>query len=86
MTSSAEARVQAAVAELAAALMAAVTADPQPTGVDRLYTIEQARQRLGGISRARIYKEIGSGRLRTVSAGRRRLIPSSAIDAFARGA
>lgn len=46
------------------------------------YTIEEARQRLGGIARQTVYNLIHAGELRSLSIGARRLIPASAIIDF----
>jgi excisionase family DNA binding protein len=57
------------------------------TVVDRnLYTINEARERLGGMSRSFIYTLITSGRLASIKISRRRFIPKDAIDAFVTGA
>jgi hypothetical protein len=79
-------RLTLAVAELVEALREAarVEAATSPREPDRLLSVDDARTLLGGISRDRIYREIGAGRLRTVTAGRRRLVPMSAIADFAR--
>ena len=47
----------------------------------KLNTIEQASDRLG-ICRANLYKLLGSGQLRSVKIGRRRLVPEQAIADF----
>lgn len=44
-----------------------------------LYSIDEARERLGGISRNLIYEILRSGRLSSVLLGSRRLIPAEAI-------
>jgi excisionase family DNA binding protein len=49
---------------------------------DRLLSIEEAAQHLGGIARSTVYREIGAGRLRTIKVGSRRLVPSSALVDF----
>lgn len=43
------------------------------------YSVEDARQELGGISRGKLYSEINAGRLRTFRLGRRRVISAQAI-------
>lgn len=48
------------------------------TSAARLHSVETALERLC-VSRAKGYELIGSGRLRSVKIGRRRLIPESAI-------
>jgi len=47
-----------------------------------LYSINEARERLGGISRNTIYELLGSGRLASVQIGRRRFVSRDALDAF----
>ena len=46
-----------------------------------LYRVEEAVVLLG-LSRSQLYELIRSGRLRTVTEGRVRLIPAAAIDAY----
>ena len=53
------------------------------TVADRnLYTINEARERLGGISRSFIYVLMTSGRLPSIKLSRRRFVSKEAIDAF----
>jgi excisionase family DNA binding protein len=47
-----------------------------------LYSIEEARKLLGGISRNSIYHLLRDGKLASVPIGRRRFIPAAAIEAF----
>ena len=47
-----------------------------------LYSIEDARFLLGGISRVTIYELLNNGELASVVIGRRRFIPAGAITAF----
>jgi excisionase family DNA binding protein len=49
--------------------------------VARLNSIEQVQARLG-IGRSMVFELIGSGKLRSVSIGRRRLVPETAIAEF----
>jgi excisionase family DNA binding protein len=49
--------------------------------VARLNSIEQVQTRLG-IGRSMVFELIGSGKLRSVSIGRRRLVPETAIVEF----
>jgi excisionase family DNA binding protein len=74
------ARLEAALAELAAAIREEVaTAAPAAApGPDRLLSIDEAADVLG-IGRSRLYAELAAGQLRSVKIGRRRLVPSSAI-------
>jgi excisionase family DNA binding protein len=56
------------------------------TSVPKLaYTPHEAAEALG-ISRNLLYQLIGSGQLRSIKAGSRRLIPASAINEFLSGA
>lgn len=74
-------RVEAAIAELLAALQedAAAKSRPAAPDVERLYSIEEAAELLG-IGRTLAYQEIQAGRLRSIRVGRRRrLVPSSAL-------
>ena len=50
-------------------------------GVPRLLSIKQAC-RLLGLSRTTLYALLASGKLRSVTIGRRRFVPSDAIDEF----
>ena len=47
-----------------------------------LYTVDETRKRLGGISRKMVYRLLRAGDLSSVLIGRRRLIPNSAIESF----
>jgi excisionase family DNA binding protein len=49
--------------------------------VARLHSIEAVMSRLG-LGRSSVYEEIGSGRLRSIKVGRRRLVSESAIVDF----
>jgi excisionase family DNA binding protein len=49
--------------------------------IARLNSIEQVQTRLG-IGRSMVFELIGSGKLRSVSIGRRRLVPETAIAEF----
>lgn len=44
-----------------------------------LYSIEEARERLGGISRNSIYQILRTGQLASVIIGSRRFVPATAI-------
>lgn len=83
MTPAGELRIRAAIAELAESIMAGIGESGAP-GPDRLLSVRQAAE-LAGIGRTRLYAEIGSGRVRSVRVGRRRLIPASAIRELAAG-
>ena len=45
-----------------------------------LYSIDEARERLGGISRNSIYQLLRKGQLASVIIGTRRLVSAAAID------
>lgn len=47
-----------------------------------LYTIEEAREQLGRISRNTIYDLLRNGELASVHIGRRRFISAAALEAF----
>lgn len=49
---------------------------------DRAFSVLDAAERLGGISRAEIYNEIRRGKLSARKIGRRTVILQSAIDAY----
>lgn len=75
-------RLEAAIRNLAAVLleeMAAVRPSlPEPV---RLLSVVEASSELG-IARSTLYTEMDSGRLRSLTIGKRRLIPSDAIAAY----
>lgn len=45
------------------------------------YRIPEASD-VSGIGRTKLYEEISSGRLESISVGRRRLIPADALEAY----
>ena len=49
---------------------------------DRLLDEKATRERLGGIGRSLFYEKIGSGELRSVKIGKRRLVPEQAISEY----
>ena len=75
--------IAAAHAEYAAALLEELRAAIGPGTPDRLLSIPEAAQALGGIGRTSLYAELQAGRLRSVKVGRRRLVPSSAVSEYA---
>lgn len=84
MTADPEAAVRDAVAQLAEALLAAVRdSEAGPPRPDRLLGVEEAARQLG-IGRSALYGELAAGRLRSLTIGRRRLVPSSAIAEYVR--
>jgi excisionase family DNA binding protein len=74
-------RLDAAVAELVEALREELRVEAAAPRPDRLLDIESTAETLG-VTKATLYKELGSGRLRSIKVGRRRLIPSSALEAY----
>ena len=48
----------------------------------RLFSIPEARERLGGVSNDTIYKHINSRALKTVMQGTRRFVSNRAINEF----
>lgn len=75
------ARLDAALAELAAAIREEVAGAGRPAGPERLLSVAEAADALG-IGRTRCYAELSSGRLRSLRVGRRRLVPASALAAY----
>lgn len=73
-------RLRAALDELAEALLEAVGAEPADAPTE-LLSVQKAAERLS-VGRTLLYSEMASGRLRSVKAGRRRLIPSSALAEY----
>jgi len=82
VTTDHEAAVSEAVAQLAAALLAAVRATEATSGAaDRLLSVDEAGRQLV-IGRSALYAELAAGRLRSLKVGRRRLVPSGAIAGY----
>ncbi len=76
-------RLAAALLELAEAIRDEVRLEVHRDTPDRLLSVDEAAEALG-IGRTAVYGEINAGRLRTLTVGRRRLVPSSAIAERAR--
>lgn len=72
------ARLEAAIAELVAALRDEAAVGAPVDGPDRLLDLASAAQLLG-IGRTALYAEIGAGRIRSIKVRGRRLVPASAI-------
>jgi excisionase family DNA binding protein len=70
--------VLSAAIALITALRAEMAASARPPEPERLLSLDEAA-RLLGIGRTALYRELDTGRLRSVKVGRRRLIPSSAV-------
>lgn len=81
MTPAGQARIRAALDELAEAIIAAVDEGRADPGPPRLLSIDEAAAALG-LGRSALYGEISAGRLGSLLVGRRRLIPASAIAEF----
>jgi excisionase family DNA binding protein len=76
-------RLEAALAELAAAIRAEIADAAPPTDAPpELLSIEEAARRLG-IGRTAMYGLLTSGRVRSVRIGRRRLVGAAALAAVA---
>lgn len=72
-------RLEAAFAELAAAIREELRAVTAPAdGPARLLSVEEAAD-LIGCGKTRLYEEIARGRLQTLKIGRRRLVSSTAL-------
>lgn len=76
-------RLAAAMSALVEALREELRAEAEvgPRTPDRLLSIPEAAAALS-VGRTMIYSELAAGRLRSVKAGRRRLVPSSAITQY----
>jgi excisionase family DNA binding protein len=76
-------RLDAAVRELVEALREELRTEAEagPRAPDRLYSIAEAAERMS-IGRTLAYDLIGRGELGVVRAGRRVLVPGSAISAY----
>lgn len=74
-------RLEAALAELAAAIREEVATVPLAPRPDRLLSVDEAAAALG-IRRTLVYDELARGRLGSVKVGRRRLVPAAAIAAY----
>lgn len=79
-------RLADAIAELVEALREDLARSGRNDGAsapERLLSVDEAAAALG-IGRTRLYAEMDAGRVRSVRAGRRRLIPTSAVAEYAR--
>ena len=74
-------RLAAAIRELVEAIAEAARTEAaaSPATPDRLYSIPEACEALGGIGRSMVYDLIARGELSSIRVGRRRLVSSSAI-------
>lgn len=73
-------RLEAALAELAAAIREEVAAEA-PAAAPLTYTVEQAAKRIG-VGRTFCYREINAGHLRAARRGRRLIVTEAAIAAY----
>lgn len=79
------ARLEAALAELAAAIRDEIAAAAVPQAApEQLLDVREAAAALG-IGRTTVYGELEAGRLGSMKVGSRRKIPSSAIAAYIAG-
>jgi excisionase family DNA binding protein len=80
-------RLEAAVRELVDALRDELRTEAacDQGAPDRLLSVAEAREALGGVSRSTLYGEIQAGRLRSAKVGRRRLVPAAAIAEYIAG-
>jgi excisionase family DNA binding protein len=78
------ARLDAALAELAAALREEMRAELAEQGnrPTRLLSVDEAATMLG-IGRTALYDQLAAGRIRSVKVGRRRLVPATAVAELA---
>ena len=76
-------RLTAALIELVAALREEIRDELRTvsTAPDRLLSVDEAAATLG-LGRTSVFQELAAGRLRSMSVGRRRLIPAAAISEF----
>lgn len=74
-------RLSLALSELVEALREAARAEAAaiPRAPDRLLSINETCEALGGIGRSLVYDLITRGELRTIKVGKRRLCPAAAI-------
>ena len=74
-------RLEAALAELVAALREEIATERPAAAPERLLDVDEAAALLG-VGRSLAYQEIAAGRLRSTKVGRRRLIAASAVTEF----
>ena len=74
-------RLELALRELVSALRAEMAPEPEPAALVDIATAA----RLLGISRTSLYAALDSGQLASRHIGRRRLVPRSALEAYAAG-
>jgi excisionase family DNA binding protein len=60
------------------------SSDVEDDAPDRLCTLDEVRERLGGIARSTVHQLTASGELRSVRIGRRRFVPASELTRFVR--
>ena len=86
MTPEVETRIRDAFATLADVVVEALRTEARVAGgPERLLTIREAQEALGGLSRSALYGLINRGTLRSVKPNRRRYVPASAIAEIAKG-
>jgi len=77
-------RLESALTELAEAIREELRTELRDAAgaPDRLLSVREAAERTG-LGRTALYGALGSGRIRSIVVGRRRLVPSSAIAELA---
>ena len=78
-------RLTVALAELVGALREELRTEAAPRAPDRLLSIPEACEALGGLGRSKVYDLIGRGELRSIVIGRRRMVPAEAVAEFIAG-
>ncbi len=80
-------RLDAAIHELVEAIAEAVRTEAaaSPAMPDKLYSIPEACEALGGIGRSMVYDLIARGELSSLLVGRRRLVSGAAIRSYIAG-
>lgn len=81
MTPATADRLRVAALAFAEEIVAALSDESAAAGPDRLLSVDAAAEALG-VGRSLAYDLIGRGELRSVRAGRRRLVPASAVAEF----
>ncbi len=79
-------RLAVAISALVEALREELRAEAEagPRAPDRLLSVSEACEALGGLGRSKVYEIIGRGELRSIAIGRRRMIPAGAIAEYIR--
>lgn len=80
-------RLAEAIAQLVEALREELRTEAEagPRPPDRLLSIPETCEALGGLGRSKVYDLIGRGELRSIVIGRRRMVPVEAVVEFIAG-